>query len=127
MGMIEDILARIDNGRRVAGRNVSDLWNDPSNALQKTAANTLQTVKDLPNDPANFLGVGALASSATRMFNMGLINKNQFQQMVGPGAKFMTEAELLEFEKKMFQEHLARQNMYRDTTAEPPIYRDTTR
>jgi hypothetical protein len=58
MGMFEDVLAWMDNKRRVAGRNVSDLWNDPYNALQKTAYNTAQTVRELPDDPANFLGGG---------------------------------------------------------------------
>ena len=65
MGMFEDVLAWVDNKRRVAGRNVSDLWNDPMNALQKTAANTLQTVRELPDDPANFIGGGMGMFGAT--------------------------------------------------------------
>ncbi len=81
MGMFEDVLAWMDNKRRVAKRNASDLWNDPYNALQKTAANTLQTVRELPDDPANFIGggVGSLklvkgGRPPTPMEQFGLLN-----------------------------------------------------
>lgn len=60
MAGLQDLLSWMDSKRRVAGRNLSDLINDPANALEKTADNTLQTVKELPDDPANFLGVGMM-------------------------------------------------------------------
>jgi len=60
MAGLPDLLAWLDSKRRVAGRNLSDLINDPANAIEKTADNTLQTVKELPDDPANFLGVGMM-------------------------------------------------------------------
>lgn len=63
MAGLPDLLAWLDNKRRVAGRNLSDLLNDPANALEKTADNTLQTVRELPDDPANFLGVGILRNA----------------------------------------------------------------
>ena len=35
MGMLDDVLAWMDNKRRVAGRNVSDLWNDPMGTMRQ--------------------------------------------------------------------------------------------
>jgi len=59
---LQQILAYADNVRRVMGRNVKDLVTDPENALSKTAANTLQTVQELPDSPSNFLGAGVTKS-----------------------------------------------------------------
>ena len=59
---LQQILAYADNVRRVMGRNVKDLVTDPANALSKTAANTLQTVQELPDSPSNFLGAGVTKS-----------------------------------------------------------------
>ena len=59
---LQQILAYADNVRRVMGRNVKDLVTDPENALSKTAANTLQTVQELPDSPSNFLGAGVIKS-----------------------------------------------------------------
>ncbi len=94
MGMFEDVLAWMDNRRRVAGRNVSDLWNDPYNALQKTAANTLQTVRELPDDPANFLGGGVggikgikLSAQPTRDELAKIAHRLAIHQDVRPGSQ----------------------------------------
>lgn len=53
------IFPAIDNIKRVVKRNVGDLVNDTENALSKTLHATIDTVKELPDDPMNFVGSGA--------------------------------------------------------------------
>ena len=60
MAGLQDLLSWMDNKRRVVGRNLSDLVQNPSDYLSMTADNTLQTVRELPDDPANFLGAGVM-------------------------------------------------------------------
>ena len=88
MAGLQDLLSWMDSKRRVAGRNLSDLINDPANALERTADNTLQTVKELPDDPANFLGVGMMKvvgpqSAALRLAQQRADGARQPRQLFG--------------------------------------------
>lgn len=84
MASLADLLGWMDNKRRVVGRNLSDLINDPANALEKTADNTLQTVKELPNDPVNFLGVGTFIGKGAKTWDA--VSMGKAQQMAQQGA-----------------------------------------
>ncbi len=59
MPALADLLSWADNKRRVVGRNLSDLVQNPSDYLSMTAANIPQTVKEYGEDPMNFIGGGA--------------------------------------------------------------------
>jgi hypothetical protein len=58
MAGLQDLLSWADNKRRVVGRNLSDLVNNPVDYLSMTAANIPQTVKEYGEDPMNFIGGG---------------------------------------------------------------------
>ena len=58
MPALADLLSWADNKRRVVGRNLSDLVNNPADYLSMTAANIPQTVKEYGEDPMNFVGGG---------------------------------------------------------------------
>lgn len=84
MAGLPDLLAWLDSKRRVAGRNLSDLINDPANAIEKTADNTLQTVKELPDDPANFLGVGTFIGKGAKTWDA--VSMGRAQKLAEQGA-----------------------------------------
>lgn len=56
MAGLQDLLSWADNKRRVVGRNLSDLVQNPSDYLSMTAANIPKTVKEYGEDPMNFVG-----------------------------------------------------------------------
>lgn len=56
MGVIDQILAAIDNQRRVLGRNLQDWYTDPSGSLSKTLSNLPQAVQDFGSNPTNLVG-----------------------------------------------------------------------
>lgn len=86
MAVLADLLTWTDNKRRVAARNLRDLFNDPVNALEKTGDNTLQTVRELPNDPANFLGVGVMKGIGPRYEAMEVARKNAVKMLGLPAS-----------------------------------------
>ena len=112
MPALSDLLSWADNKRRVAGRNISDLVQNPRDYLSMTAANIPQTVKEYGEDPMNFVGggVGMIASSASRMHNMGVIGDQQLRRIVGRGSLDRTEQEMAELERRRTQEYIQRQN-----------------
>lgn len=90
MPYLNELLSRLDNTRRVAGRNLSDLMNDPMGSLQKTAWNVPQLVKEYGEDPMNFIGGGVgrigsksagLASRTGTMHQMGLIDDTEARRL----------------------------------------------
>ena len=58
MASLSELLSWMDNKRRVAGRNISDLVQNPDDYLAMTTGNIPQTVKEYGEDPMNFVGGG---------------------------------------------------------------------
>lgn len=73
MPALSDLLSWMDNKRRVVGRNLSDLVQNPSDYLSMTAANIPQTVKEYGEDPMNFVGggVGGVIKGRLKIDNPG--------------------------------------------------------
>jgi hypothetical protein len=125
MASLSDLLSWMDNKRRVAGRNVADLAQNPSDYLSMTAANTPQTIREYGEDPMNFVGGGVgrvkglnkntgkmdetyptQAALAGQAHSMGLVNPQQAQTIYGlrgEGGKAV-DPELLDLiEKELFR------------------------
>ena len=112
MAGLQDLLSWADNKRRVMGRNISDLVQNPTDALPMIAERAGETLIDHFKDPMNFVGggVGMIASSASRMHNMGVIGDQQLRRIVGRGSLDRTEQEMAELERRRTQEYIQRQN-----------------
>ncbi len=53
-----EFFAWLDNKKRVFGRNMMDLVNDPKNALLNASENAQETILEYLSDPINFVGHG---------------------------------------------------------------------
>ena len=132
MGIMEKIAAAIDAAKRTAGRNVSDLVQNPGQYVEMLDdraknynANVQPTIQggELTNRPLTPeeidqkstdlamsvmpMGVGSMASVGSRMHQMGLISGNELKALVGKGAPLKTEAEMLALEKEMLKRKMA--------------------
>ena len=58
MTTLNELLSVLDNKRRVAGRNLSDLVSNPDEYMNQTAYNLRGTAQEMIQDPANFVGGG---------------------------------------------------------------------
>lgn len=68
MEILPSLLGYISSRVKVLKQNVSDLATDTGNALEKTAANTAETIKDTIADPMSFAGAGTLIGKNARYF-----------------------------------------------------------
>ena len=69
MEILPSLLGYISSRVKVLKQNVSDLATDTSNALEKTAANTAETIKDTITDPMSFSGAGTLIGKGAKLFS----------------------------------------------------------
>jgi len=69
MEILPSLLGYISSRVKVLKQNVSDLATDTSNALEKTAANTAETIKDTIADPMSFVGAGTLIGKNAKLFS----------------------------------------------------------
>lgn len=83
MEIIPSLLGFISNRLKVVKQNVSDLVNDTGNALEKTAENTAQTIKENIQDPMAFAGAGTMIGKNAKLFN--LKEADRAQKMVASG------------------------------------------
>ena len=67
MPVLQDLFRSFHNTRRVVGRNLSDLVDDPASYLERTGDQAAITAQEYMNDPMNFVGggVGQIAGRAT--------------------------------------------------------------
>lgn len=92
MGLLDQALAWADNKRRVIGRNVGDLVNNPWPALEQHATGLLSDVIDQLKDPMNF----ALHGGGGLLGHMGHAPKGGAKGINGEwyeGGKFMPSTE----------------------------------
>lgn len=71
MASLNELLTWMDNKRRVAGRNISDLVENPGDYLSGVANQLPHTVREYANDPMNFVGGGV---GSLRLIKSGKIN-----------------------------------------------------
>lgn len=69
MEILPSLLGYISSRVKVAKRNISDLVTDTGNALEKTAANTAQTINETIKDPMSFAGAGTLIGKNAKLFS----------------------------------------------------------
>lgn len=70
MEILPSLLGYISSRVKVLKQNVSDLATDTGNALEKTAANTAETIKDTIADPMSFTGAGTLIGKNAKLFSL---------------------------------------------------------
>lgn len=109
---LSDLMSYIDQKKRIAGRNLSDLVENPDAVGEQWSDQFRQDIPEMMNDPSRYAagGVGSIASTATRMFNNKWIDAPQFKRIAGPNARYRSEAELAALEKDMFRKYLEREN-----------------
>lgn len=69
MEILPSLLGYISSRVKVLKQNVSDLATDTGNALEKTAANTAETIKDTIADPMSFTGAGTFIGKGAKLFS----------------------------------------------------------
>ena len=69
MEILPSLLGYISSRVKVLKQNVSDLATDTGNALEKTASNTAETIKDTIADPMSFTGAGTLIGKGAKLFS----------------------------------------------------------
>ena len=69
MEILPSLLGYISSRVKVLKQNVSDLATDTGNALEKTAANTAETIKDTIADPMSFSGAGTFIGKRAKLFS----------------------------------------------------------
>lgn len=69
MEILPSLLGYISSRVKVLKQNVSDLVTDTGNALEKTAANTAQTINETVKDPMSFAGAGTLIGKNAKLFS----------------------------------------------------------
>ena len=62
MGMLEEVLATLDNRRRVIGRDVKDLFTDTSNAVPMWLNRGAQSLSEAMYDPEKALSFGMMVT-----------------------------------------------------------------
>jgi hypothetical protein len=102
----------MDNTRRVIGRNLSDLVQDPRGYVEQTAENAANTLRNVATDPMSYVGGGlgrvkfmdragrevtapTQASLSGSLHSMGMIDDAAANRIYNLGGREAADPELL--------------------------------